>query len=560
MADGSVGQASGDSLAVSGLTIVRPDGELLLNDVSLEVGPAELVLLVGPSGSGKSTLLLLLGGLLDTGPNGWLVSGQLNCSGRSFNLANEQSDVGGVVFQSYALFDDLDAQENLRIALDHAPRALAGLSEELAEMLADIDPHQTISSCSGGQRQRLAIARTVLANQPVLLFDEPNSGLDIVSSLRLVELICGLCRTMGKPALITVHHFEELLPLADRVLVIDPHTGQLLDTPPDTAAVEGRLEAASELPARRNAIPGPTPVGNPERTGSPAPAGVSTIGPTALAARTPTPLDVVRPRAGAGVFVSTGSPGAAERRWRLRAAGRSPALWFARYVSLYFWLLCASPVMLLYMASGACIIGFVTIWFGFNYYSFGGLLRSLLHDETLVGLGAVQSRVAIPLIANLLFVARNSAVIAADVGNRVVSSQFQAMANLNIPGRAYVFSSILISMVVGSAVFLVLSLLLGGWTAQETWHVHFPTQYRDLFRTQFFRQVLSPGGWPLPAMGWVVVKTTVSALLAAVSSILIALGPKPSSQAVNRSVANAIVIGVILTLMVHATISIMTTR
>ena len=82
-----------------------------------------------------------------------------------------------------------------------------------------------------------AIVRTVLANQPVLLFDEPNSGLDIVSSRRLVELIRGLCRTMGKPALVTVHHFEELLPLADRVLVIDPRTGDLTEVPADSAAV-----------------------------------------------------------------------------------------------------------------------------------------------------------------------------------------------------------------------------------------------------------------------------------------------------------------------------------
>jgi ABC-type transporter Mla maintaining outer membrane lipid asymmetry permease subunit MlaE len=149
-------------------------------------------------------------------------------------------------------------------------------------------------------------------------------------------------------------------------------------------------------------------------------------------------------------------------------------------------------------------------------------------------------------------------VIAADVGNRVLTSQFQAMTNLNIPGRAYVFSSILLTMVFGSIIFLVLSLLLGGWAAQETWHVQFPTQYRELFRTDFFRNVLDENGWPLPVMGWVVVKAALSALLAAGSSILIALGPKPSSQSVNRSVANAIVIGVILTLLVHAGISILT--
>jgi ABC-type lipoprotein export system ATPase subunit/ABC-type transporter Mla maintaining outer membrane lipid asymmetry permease subunit MlaE len=493
---------SGLSLAVRDLTIIRPDGEMLLRDGALSINPAELVLLVGPSGSGKSTLLLLLSGLLDTGPGQWQVSGRLTCGDESFDLAHEQSGVGGVVFQHYALFDDLDAQENLRIAFDHAPRGSAALAADVAAMLTDINPRQSIASCSGGQRQRLAIARTVVANQPVLLFDEPNSGLDIASARRLLEVIRGLCGTMGKPALIAVHHFEELLPLADRVLVIDPRTRRLVELPPEAGPVEAKLEEAATMPTRGAAAP-----------------------------------------------VS---------RWRPPARHHSHHWWFARYIIGYFWLLCAAPIMLLYMGAGATIIGFVTVWFGFNYHSFGGLLKSVLHDETLVGLGMVQSRVAIPLIANLLFVARNSAVIAADVGNRVMSSQFQAMTNLNIPGRKYVFASILITMVVGSILHLGLALLLGGWAAQETWHLQFPTQYRELFRSQFFHNVLDKDGWPLPIMVWVLVKTGLAAFLAGTSSILIALGPKPSSQAVNHSVANAIVIGVILTLIVHAGISILT--
>lgn len=492
------------SLAVRDLRIVRPDGEVLLRDGALEIKPAELVLLVGPSGSGKSTLLLLLGGLLATGPGEWEVQGHLTCGDERIDLAQDRSGIGGVVFQNYALFDDLDAQENLRIALDHAQRGADMSATDVVGMLSDINPRQSISSSSGGQRQRLAIARTVVANQPVLLFDEPNSGLDIASAKRLLEVIRNLCRTMGKPALIAVHHFEALLPLADRVMLIDPRTRRLVEMPPIAAQVEARLEQAADG------------------------------------------------REGAAAAQSR------DTRWRLASRHHSRAWWFARYVLGYFWLLCAAPIMLLYMGSGAVILGFVTVWFGFNYHSFGGILKSALHDETLVGLGMVQSRVAIPLIANLLFVARNSAVIAADVGNRVLSSQFQAMANLNIPGRAYVFSSIVLTMVAGSVGFLVLALLVGGWAAQETWHLQFPTQYRALFRTQFFRNVLTADGWPLPIMGWVVVKAALSALLAAGSSILIALRPQPSSQAVNHSVANAIVIGVILTLIVHAAISILT--
>jgi energy-coupling factor transporter ATP-binding protein EcfA2 len=372
-------------------------------------------------------------------------------------------------------------------------------------LLGDIDPHQSVSASSGGQRQRLAIARTVLSDQPVLLFDEPNSGLDIVSSRRLVELIRGLCRSMGKPALIAVHHASELLPLADRVLVMDPKRASLIQVAPRADALEAGLTAAS----------------------------------------------IDQP-----VSARKGAP----RRWRLggRAARHSRLYWFGQYVIGYLWLLCASPVMLMYVAAGAAITGFVTIWFGFNYYSYGGLLRSLLHDETLVGLGTVQGRVALPLITTILFVARNSAVVAADIGNRVLTAQFQAMDNLGIPGRLYVFSAIIISMVVGSVVLLLLAMLLGAWASQETWMVQFPNQYRELFRSLFFRNVITADGWPLAAMGWVVVKAAVSGLLASITSIIIALGPKSSSLAVSRSVANAIVVGVIVALLVHAVISALT--
>jgi ABC-type nitrate/sulfonate/bicarbonate transport system ATPase subunit/ABC-type transporter Mla maintaining outer membrane lipid asymmetry permease subunit MlaE len=515
--------ADDHTLVVEQLSIVRPDGRPLLDEVSLRVGPGELVLLLGPSGCGKSTLLLLLGGLLEVEADNWEVTGRLACGDREIDLATGHGGVGGVVFQNYALFDEFDARDNLRISLDHAPRGTAGLSDQLAGMLADIDPDQSISACSGGQRQRLAIVRTVLANQPVLLFDEPNSGLDIISSRRLVEVIRNLCRTMGKPALIAVHHYEELLPLADHVLVMDPRVARLVTLPPQAEAIERALQEAAGLD------------------------GAPPVAPTRPAARLPAapPPSVPAP--------------AALPKWGLAQAGRSRSAWFLRYVGEYLWLLCASPIMLLYIAAGAGITGFVTIWFGFNYYSYGGLLKSMLHDETVIGLGAVQCRVALPLICTLLFVARNSAVIAADVGNRVLTQQFRAMTNLQVPGRSYVFAAILSSVVLGALALHALALLLGAWAAQETWHLVFPTQYRALFRTLYFRNVLTPDGWPVFSMVWVFCKAALSALLAGVAAIIVALGPKPSSQAVNHSVANAIVIGVIIALLVHAGISVLTT-
>ena len=295
------------------------------------------------------------------------------------------------MFQNYALFDELDARGNLRIALDHAPPGTAGLTDQLADMLADIDPDQAISACSGGQNQRLAIVRTVLVEPAGAAVRRAQFRARHHSSRRLVELIRDLCRTMGKPALIAVHHYEELLPLADRVLVMDPRDARLDALPPQAPAIEQALEEAAGLDAAAADQPAPSEAAASQHAAAPRP-GPGTVRP--LAQR-------MVPALRGGVYVA--------------------AVCLADHAA--------------YIAAGAGITGFVTIWFGFNYYSYGGLLKSMLHDETVIGLGAVQCRVALPLICTLLFVARNSAVIAADIGNRVLTRSSAPSRTCRCPAR-----------------------------------------------------------------------------------------------------------------------------
>ncbi|BAI74703.1 ABC transporter related (plasmid) [Azospirillum sp. B510] len=493
------------ALVIEGLTIDRPNGQPLLRDASFTIDPAEVVLLVGPSGSGKSTVVKLLGGLLESGSGEWRVTGRLHCGGQPMDLATERSPVGGIVFQDHALFNDLSAVENLRIAADHAATTPdAALVAGATALLDGIDPAQTVSSCSGGQRQRLAIARTLLADRPVLLFDEPNSGLDVAMARRLGVLIRDLCRSMNKPALVVAHHVKDLLPVADRVLLFDTRNHRLVEVPRDAEAIEAallRLDDSVDAPAR---------------------------------------------------------PGNRRRDWQAEVGHRSRFHWFLRYLAEYFWELCISPLMLIYMGSGALIMGFVSMWFGFHYNSFGGYLKSLLHDETLVGLGLVQATVAVPLISSILFVARNNAIIAADMGNRVLSSQFSAMQNLRITARGYIFSAILINMVVGSLILLVISLGMASWASMQTWHVQFPMQNFELWRGHFFRKLLPDGIHPSTGMLWVLLKVALSSLLAGCAAIVIGCGKKESVLEINAAIARSIIVGVTLTLLVHAIISILT--
>lgn len=495
-----------DDIVIENLTIERPGGGRVLNDTTLRIRASEVVLLIGPSGGGKSTLVKLLGGLLETGEGGWTVTGRLRHGDRVIDLATERSDIGGIVFQEHALFDDLSAMENLGIAADHAPGTHPALMGDAKALLADIGPDKRIASCSGGQRQRLAIARTVLADRPVLLFDEPNSGLDVVSARRLGELIRGLCRGMGKPALIVAHHVKDLLPIADRVLLLDTRGRRLVEVPPDADHVEAELlkTDSTDIPAAPSAV------------------------------------------------------AAAPNPWPEAIRRRSRAHWFLRYLAEYFWALCVSPLMLIYMGMGALIMGFVSMWFGFNYNSFGGFLKSVLHDETLVGVGLVQATVAVPLISSILFVARNNAIIAADIGNRVLSSQFKAMENLRIPARGYIFTAIILNMVVGSGLLLAVSLAVASWGSMETWHLLFPQQHRELWQDHFFRKLLDNGLTPSPKMGWVLLKVALSSLLAGCIAIAIGMGRKDSVIAINTAIAQSIIAGVTVTLLVHALVSVLT--
>jgi ABC-type nitrate/sulfonate/bicarbonate transport system ATPase subunit/ABC-type transporter Mla maintaining outer membrane lipid asymmetry permease subunit MlaE len=493
------------AVALTGLTIVAPSGAVLLGDVSLTVAAGEVLLIIGPSGSGKTTLIWLLAGLLARN-GGWQVRGRLAAPGLmpglTIDLARQDSTLGGLVFQNHALFDDLNAGENLRIVADHR----RGPAFDLAAaggMLADIDPARPVGACSGGQRQRLAIARTLLADPALLLFDEPNAGLDIRAGRWLAGIIRDLCRDSGKPAIIVAHHLDDFITLADRVLLLDPASASLRELPVDRAAIEAALLAPAD--GAPPGIPPPAPAANP---------------------------------------------------WTRPLPRRPRAWWFLRYLGEYLWLLFAAPSMLLYVGLGAAIVGFVTVWFGFNYHSFGGYLRAILHDETLEGLGFLLTTVAVPFNTCLLLVARNSAIIAADLGNRVAGMQLLAMRNLRLPGRGYIVASIMISLLVGALVLVAAALITAFVTSLLTWEYLFPGQPVEYWQENFFRKLADPHAL-LVDLGWVALKVTASVLLGGGAAVVVGLRSRRSASGVTQLIASAIISGVSLTLLVHAVLMIL---
>jgi ABC-type multidrug transport system ATPase subunit/ABC-type transporter Mla maintaining outer membrane lipid asymmetry permease subunit MlaE len=487
-----------ETLTITALSIMTPANVPLVEGASFEIGRQELVLLVGPSGSGKTSIINALCGLLGEPDSGWRVEGRIRFGERDIDLATTKSDLCGLVFQGNALFDDLTAGENLRIAADHAERSQRpGDPQSVLSLLSDIHPDKTVSESSGGQKQRIAIARTLLADRPVLVLDEPNSGLDIKSSRRLAGIIKQICIERATPVIIAAHHVEDLLPLADKVFLVDSSTRQIKPIRPDMATIEEELMR----------------------------------------------LDV-----GAGDLAAVVGGGP----WQGRMRRRFSARWFVRYFAEYFWVLCLSPFMLAYVGLGGFILGFVSVWFGFNYHEFGGYLKAILHDETLSGIGFVQTTIAVPLIASILVVARNSAVITADLGNRVLSSQFRAMNNLNIPGLGYLIASILVANTLSLFLLTLAALAMASWAALLTWHFFFPDQPFEFWQENYFRRLSQGGPRLVLEMSWVVWKIVLSSLLGSGAAIYIGLRPKKSVVSINNAIAEAIVISVSLTLLAHA--------
>ena len=165
------------------------------------------MLLVGPSGAGKTTLLKMLAGVPSPG---WVAHGELEVNNSRCQEGLGEIVLGSLVFQDFALFEDLTAYENVKIVRDHAqmlePRA-AAIGRELVEGFE----HQLPSELSGGQRQRTAIARALTAGKRLLLLDEPNSGLDRIGTDAFLSAVVGAAKDLQKPVLIVAHHFEEIL-------------------------------------------------------------------------------------------------------------------------------------------------------------------------------------------------------------------------------------------------------------------------------------------------------------------------------------------------------------
>ena len=206
--------------------VSSPDGLLtIVRDVNLEIGARESVAIVGPSGAGKSTLLALLAGL-DTLSSGriWLAGEELSALDEDGRARLRAAHVG-FVFQSFHLVPALTALENVMLPLelrgqrDARPRAAEMLARVGLASRAGHYPRQL----SGGEQQRVAMARASVGQPTVLFADEPTGNLDSVTGERIIELFFELNAT-AQTTLVLVTHDRALAGRCGRVLTMDGGT------------------------------------------------------------------------------------------------------------------------------------------------------------------------------------------------------------------------------------------------------------------------------------------------------------------------------------------------
>ncbi|MEO0981181.1 MAG: ABC transporter ATP-binding protein [Pseudomonadota bacterium] len=304
----------------------RYKGRAVVEDVDLTLPPGSVTALVGASGAGKSTLLRLIAGL-EAPDAGEIRAGDEVLSSPTRLVPPEKRGVG-LIFQDFALFPNMTALENVRFGLADLPREAADAQARawidrlgLAER-AGAYPHQL----SGGEQQRVSIARALAPKPRAVLMDEPFSGLDPSLREEARAAALGAVAASGAPALLVTHDAEEALSAADQVAIM--HGGRILQTGAPEAvycAPADPVSAAALGPVNR--LPGGDPTTAALAAAAGAPAGadlfvrpegvlIASDGPVEAMVETSArtgPLRTLRLRAGEIALRAVGPPDSAPK-------------------------------------------------------------------------------------------------------------------------------------------------------------------------------------------------------------------------------------------------------
>jgi len=228
-----------DFVKLEEITKVYKMGEVeirAVDGINFAINKGEFVIIVGPSGAGKTTVLNILGGM-DTATDGRItVDGEDITGFNSRQLTGYRRNDIGFVFQFYNLVPNLTALENVELALQICKNPL-----DAREVLEEVGLKDRLNNfpaqLSGGEQQRVSIARALAKNPKLLLCDEPTGALDYQTGKAILKLLQDMCREKGMTVIVITHN-SALTPMADRVIHIKNGTVSAMELNTDPTPVE----------------------------------------------------------------------------------------------------------------------------------------------------------------------------------------------------------------------------------------------------------------------------------------------------------------------------------
>ena len=489
----------------------------LLVSADAEFRKGDITLIVGPSGVGKSLLLRLIAGLIETSNTAIESSGELLVGGKP-----RRSGQLGVVFQSFALFDEMSPRANVSFAKAHGGGAAKEIDIDALLSHLRVPTDVPASRLSGGQRQRLAIARTLAYNPPAILYDEPTSGLDPSTGRQVATLIQDTHNEYEKTSVIVTHDYQSLMPIADRLYLLDPDTKKLVDVPREEwEDIPKRLEPMSSVAIDED-----------ERTESRSLKLRLIEGGSSFLRGTSRAVEATA----IGLFSLI--PTWRNVRWGLKS------LW-------HYCRLVAGPAAWFYLLISGVIIGFVATYFTFRFLPYASYTEPLLIDDLLSALGFSLYRIFVPVLSTVLIAARCGAAVTSDVGGREYGNQNDALKTFGTTPRSYLLSPIMIAFVIGTPILT----LLAFWAARIVSLISFvmthPVHGPDFWSYHFHRALSYPDLMFFRGTAWLIAKLVCCGFGIAIISYFQGRRPKYSTTDVSRSVTSTILWATLFVLIVH---------
>lgn len=485
-------------LAVTGLSVSLPGGATVVSDASLTLRPGRVVALLGPSGAGKSTLLRAI-----TAPEELRERGY----GVSFDDRVLDAEVAFIP-QRGALFDHLDVAGNIGLA-----QIAGGKRVHVEPWLSAVDLDHalaekgtSVATLSGGQAQRLAVARTLAAGRSILVLDEPSVGLDPLGVRRLAKLLIDQARSRGVAMLVITHDLALAAGACDEVIFLDPSKGSLTTiskaepaelVPEDERADRiSRLEAEVVKLASRALAPQRSSAQKPRR---------------ALAkASGPGPLSIL-----GSAIVHALNPRLARPSFHVMMRGVGQSL--------------VKP--LVFYATVGALLGFTVL------YIIAKMSADLRAGAVLKLVGGTYILSLAPPLSAILFAATSGNAVNAWLGGMQLGKQVLALAGLGVPAPRYLWSPAWIALAIsymGTLLVFIASMIAGGAALFELYDVK---DAIPILTSDFLDP--APGRGPYLVRGiWLAI-----AYAAAIATIVVGRGAAPKDEAaeVTSAMTSAVV-------------------